>query len=198
MAEPLVLHLLLCALRAYAKCGAIWQIVRFRAACAGRSRIEISAKMDARMASRIIMMALFSEHAEAAQEPCASRAVFIAVFMARIMTCRFLSLRWCKLTTCGGIFQAELFSRSKHCIIRQKIRLLPGVRLSNPRVYFSDFSLIFRIFPFISFNSLGTSDRLAQFCVSRSVLSVPVFQNPLYTEHTTANPGFYRRKDGFL
>ena len=119
MAEPLVLHLLLCALRAYAKCGAIWQIVRFRAACAGRSRIEISAKMDARMASRIIMMALFSEHAEAAQETCAKRAVFIAFIMVRIIVRRFLSLRWCKLTTGTHIFQEEILLSSKHCTIRQ-------------------------------------------------------------------------------
>ena len=55
-----------------------WQFVRFRDSTleSRMERREISAKMDASTASRIIRMELFSEHAEAAQELCAERAVF--------------------------------------------------------------------------------------------------------------------------
>jgi len=46
--------------------------------------MEISAKMDAEMASRIIRMTVFSEQAERAQETCAKRAVCIRFMVLRM------------------------------------------------------------------------------------------------------------------
>ena len=112
------------ALRAHARYGAVWQIVMFRVAFAPRSRTlirQISAKMDASTASRIIRMELFSEHAEAAQEPCASRAVLAFIMVVFIVRC-FLSSRCCKLTTCAANFQVDFSFWKKHCVMRQILK----------------------------------------------------------------------------
>lgn len=93
---------------AHARHARGWQIVRFRAACAGRSRMErmeISAKMDAEMASRIIMMAVFSEQAKRAQETCAKRAVCI----------RFMVLRMVRSPFCGVFSEmVQAYHRRAH------------------------------------------------------------------------------------
>lgn len=93
---------------AHARHARGWQIVRFRAACAGRSRMErmeISAKMDAEMASRIIMMVVFSEQAKRAQETCAKRAVCI----------RFMVLRMVRSPFCGVFSEiVQAYHRQAH------------------------------------------------------------------------------------
>lgn len=106
------------------KCDAMWRIVMLRNGIRVRSRRlrrEISAKMDARMASRIIMMELFSEHAEAAQETCADEDILRFIMVAFVIVCRFLSLRWRKLTTENAILQEEILTRKKHWSISQTL-----------------------------------------------------------------------------
>lgn len=169
-----------------------WQIVRFRAACAGRSRMErmeISAKMDAEMASRIIIMAVFSEQAKRAQETCAKRAVCI----------RFMVLRMVRSPFCGvfseivqayhraGAFFKRKLRAGKNIVPYDKILRRAGKKIVRfTRRISCIFSEFFCFFHF-AFASLGSGARLPQnWSVARRC---PVSRHERRFVHTRAQAG---------